>query len=342
MSHTTYVEPYVKADGTKVRGHIRHVRGEEGGGGGSHGTSDSGSYVVRESDPQRGRRDWRSRAAEQRKPMSAGVSRAQMRDFVAGGAPGGETLASRPMPQPSPDEVREGLRDPKASDMLRATFKTGQVSRTAGQRKWLAAQMSREERERLADTYDESVVRSGKKVFMSRHLKDKIARGELSVPQDVVEETLATFSESFIEYNVTERNGRESRRVLLRNYGVVREVRVKGRTCPANLCIVIDMDSCCMVTAYWNALNDRHATLNSNRYENPRISADGDPARKPKASTGGGTGHADDDGKALGEDAPPKRRRRRRHRRRRGGTGNKPQTEGGGGRGGSAPRQNPS
>ena len=35
MSHTTYVEPYVKADGTKVRGHIRHVRGEEGG----HGAS---------------------------------------------------------------------------------------------------------------------------------------------------------------------------------------------------------------------------------------------------------------------------------------------------------------
>ena len=242
--------------------------------------------------------------------MTSGVSGSQARDFLAGGAPGAGSLSARAMPAPSPDEVREGLRDPKISGMLHATFKTGQVSRTAGQRKWLAAQMDQDERERLADTYDESVVRSGKKVFMSRHLKDKIARGELSVPQDVVEETLATFSESFIEYSVTERGGRESRRVLLRNYGVVRDVNVRGGTCPANLCIVIDIDSCCMITAYWNALHDRHATLNSGRYEK----AGGVPPRQ-----GTSPRPVPEETASPSEETRPKRRRRRRRRRRSGG-----------------------
>jgi hypothetical protein len=181
---------------------------------------------------------------------------------------------------PTIEEVTVRMSDPATQEMLVATYKRGQVSRTKNQRKWLAAEMSDDDRESLAHGYDESVIYSNEVVHMSKHLKDKIGRGELSVPQAVVEETIKSFSASFLEYNVTEYRGRQSRRVLLRNNDIVRQVRVRGEVQDANLCIVLDIDTCCMVTAYWNATNDHHDTLNRSRYEAPQRDAKKPDARR--------------------------------------------------------------
>lgn len=360
----TYVEPYVKSDGTRVSGYYRHSR--EGEGGGSRGGSGGSGRGSGPGDAGHGghapdartspSREWSELPVEWRdsagraKPPRGGIDPGEL----AGNAlfeVSGETIRlTLTMPSPAPEhptveELSVRMSDPATQEMLVATYKRGQVSRTRNQRKWLAAEMSAEDRENIARDYDESVIQSQKVVHMSKHLKDKIARGELSVPQDVVEETLRSFGDSFLEYNVTEYRGRESRRVLLRNNDVKRRVRVRGREQDANLCLVLDIDTCCMITAYWNAADDHHDTLNRNRYErrdgrgrpqgtdrgngrrdDGRGGSQGSPRqdnrREPPAQAttsqgqGGDADHAD--GAPGGNGAGHKRRRRRRRRRRSG------------------------
>lgn len=296
---TTYVEPYVKSDGTRVKGHYRHVhpgegerstssQGTAGGRGGQVGAQGTSSQPTQSASPSQAS-EWSSLPSQWRE----GAGRPE----VPGGGIDGNSLScsvqgdqtSLTVSVPSHltvEEVSVRLSDPQTQEMLVATYKRGQVSRTDNQRKWLAAEMSRDERENLARDYDESVICSNKVVYMSRHLKKKIEDGELSVPQDVVEETLRTFADSFVEYSLTTmRNGQQSRRVLLRNNNITRRVRVKGQEQDANLCIVLDIDTCCMVTAYWNAANDQHDTLNRSRYEH---ASRGRGAGKGHGQGGGG------------------------------------------------------
>lgn len=298
---TTYVESYVRSDGTKVKGHVRHVHPGDGGGGESRrpnspGTGSRGwhgSNATSQGPFQSGGSDWSSlnngwrNGAGPSKAPRGGINPSSL---AGRGAFGDSMSVSAQAPiHPPIDNVIAGMSDPATQEMLKATYKRGQVSRTKGQRKWLAAELSDEDRDNLAKDYDESVICSNKVVYMSRHLKDKVARGELSVPQDVVEETLRSFVDSFIEYNVTEYNGKQSRRVLLRNNDISRKVNVRGKVQDANLCLVLDIDTCCMITAYWNAADDHHDTLNRNRYEgrkaHGRRGGNGDGRRH-----GGGTG----------------------------------------------------
>lgn len=292
---TTYVEPYVKSDGTKVKGHIRHVHGEEGesrhsgGAGGSHNGGQGGTPSSQSGEWSSLREGWRD-GAKPSKPPKGGIDPKRFAKNPVCEVADGMIHVSMPVPSSAPahptiEEVTVRMSDPATQEMLVATYKRGQVSRTKGQRKWLAAEMSDDDRTQLAHDYDESVVYSNKIVYMSGHLRDKIARGELSVPQDVVEQTLHSFSDSFIEYSVTERNGNQSRRVLLRNNDIIRQVNVRGQVQDANLCLVLDIDTCCMVTAYWNAANDHHDTLNRNRYEHDRGNGKG-----RRNGSGGGNG----------------------------------------------------
>lgn len=301
---TTYVESYVRSDGTKVRGHIRHVHGGDGHGSSSSVSGGSPSGAMSSSEWSSLDGGWRDGAGRS-KPPRGGIDPKNVASIGQSWQP-----SAAPMPAPSHmgmDEMVARVSDPATQEMLVATYKRGQVSRTQGQRKWLAAELSDEDRESLARDYDESVIYSNKVVYMSRHLKDKVARGELSVPQDVVEETLRDFTGSFIEYNVTERGGRQSRRVLLRNNDISRKVSVRGKVQDANLCLVLDIDTCCMVTAYWNAADDHHDTLNRNRYEGGkapgRRGGNGDGRRH-----GGGMG-SNDSRQPSGQDGKSGERR---------------------------------
>lgn len=310
---TTYVESYVRSDGTKVRGHVRHVHGGDGPGGSPRG---GGKGSAPGSVPSSGdwsslRGEWRDGAGRSKAPKGGINPNSLISD--------GRVQVTLPMPASAPahptiEEVTVRMSDPATQEMLVATYKRGQVSRTKNQRKWLAAELSDEDRTQLARDYDESVLCSNKVVYMSGHLRDKVARGELSVPQDVVEETLRNFADSFIEYNVTERNGQQSRRVLLRNNSVRRQVNVRGREQEANLCLVLDIDTCCMITAYWNAADDHHDTLNYNRYERGgQGGPHGDRGAQGRSQgngnpRGSSPGHGPQDGNGGGG-----KRRRRRH-----------------------------
>lgn len=149
-----------------------------------------------------------------------------------------------------------------------ATFKTGEISVTYGQRKWLAREMSDEEIQEI-ETKLQATIEFGCIPYESEHLKSKIDNGELTFDRDVLSYAFDDFKASLIEYNETPiSDGRVEHRVLLRPPSYIKPVyEAKSQTTvDANLCFVLCIDNLKIVTAYWNAVNDNHATLKRRRY----------------------------------------------------------------------------
>lgn len=311
QGETIWVDSYVKDDGTLVKGYYRHQRTGDGpspssgtgrsGGGGRHSShrQAGGQASPSRSDWSSLSGDWRN-GAESAKAPKGGIDHRELTDGVAARISGDSLRLDIRLPQDAPahptvEEVSVRMSDPATQEMLVATYKRGQVSRTRNQRKWLAAEMDADDRSQIAKDYTDSVLNSNKVVFKSRHLREKERRGELSVPDDVVRETLRAFDKSFIEYSETRKRDGVSRRVLLRNNDVARKVRVRGREQDANLCIVVDVDTCCLVTAYWNAANDHHSNLNRSRYQHQGAGNDGNGRNR-------GKGGKRQDGRRGGQD----------------------------------------
>lgn len=106
---------------------------------------------------------------------------------------------------------------------------------------------------------------------VSRHLADK---GSVTFnPYDVkrmMEDV--NLDKNIIEFNKKVLfDGTISRRILIRD-SEVDYVRLEDRNgkvfeADANLCIVVDLDKWCLVTAYWNlATDNHHQTINWSRY----------------------------------------------------------------------------
>ena len=147
----------------------------------------------------------------------------------------------------------------------RGTFKRGQVSETRNQTKWLASQLSEDARHDICASMAYTLMTTTP--YLSRHLRDKVSSNELTVDMQTIRETLDGMEANMVEYNETVRFGKTERRVLLRDYGIVHTIMVGNRRVPSNLCFVINIDTACIVTAYWNRAHDRHDTLDERRYE---------------------------------------------------------------------------
>lgn len=146
----------------------------------------------------------------------------------------------------------------------------GHVSYTAGQRKYLASQLSKEQIAVLSGHLRMALRRRGG-IEYSEHVKSGIRAGKVSIPFGAFRGTLKGFlsdGSGLIEYNETMmRDGRLHHRVLLRNNGCVFVADLDGYEQASNLCVVIDVDTATVVTAYLNAADDNHQTLRKERYQ---------------------------------------------------------------------------
>ena len=144
--------------------------------------------------------------------------------------------------------------------MHRGTFKTGTVNRTYGQRKWHISQMTEET---LADIHfrlRQTIQWKGWR--LSDHL---LKKDNITFSPEIIQRVINTGD--IIEYNETPSRGRTSRRVLLRNSYDTHKINTNVGITKSNLCIVIEIDTGDVITAYWNDANDNHNTINMCRYE---------------------------------------------------------------------------
>lgn len=150
-----------------------------------------------------------------------------------------------------------------------ATFKHGQVSVTDNQVKIHRSQISELDLERIMDRIDDSFD-NGQKLRLTRHVKDKIYDGEIDLYLDDVKDILDDLStDKIIEYNErTFESGEVSQRALIRSDDVVNcYVKKYKKNKDCNLCVVVDVNTLDVVTAYYNAVDDNHDNINMDRYD---------------------------------------------------------------------------
>lgn len=106
------------------------------------------------------------------------------------------------------------------------------------------------------------------KIHKSYHAKNNGISAELKYIQYVLYKD--NIKDLIIEYNETPTKNGIERRVLIRdNEEIVVEYNsdTEGKFIEkSNLCFVICIDTCKIVTTYYNTSNDSHNTLNLNRY----------------------------------------------------------------------------
>lgn len=136
--------------------------------------------------------------------------------------------------------------------------KRGYVSRTAGQDKMHVSTMTIDE----VNMIHEYLLTSAKnsKPSLTYHLAQKIVSGEIKFTEAQLVETLANAS-NLVEFN----SQVDSIRGLYRSAKDY-EVLLDGKLQLANLCIVINLDTLEVITAYYNKASDSHDTINPDRY----------------------------------------------------------------------------
>lgn len=144
--------------------------------------------------------------------------------------------------------------------MYKGTFKTGTISHTQGQKKWHASQISEETLDTIRFRLRQTIQRKGWR--LSYHLQKK---DNLTFSPEIIQYVIDTGD--VIEYNETPRRDKTSRRILLRNLCDKHKVNTNIGVTESNLCVVIDIDNGNVVTAYWNAANDNHKTIDMHKYE---------------------------------------------------------------------------
>lgn len=144
--------------------------------------------------------------------------------------------------------------------MYKATFKKGTVSRTNNQKKWHVSQISKVTLSAISYKFHQTIQTKGWR--LSWHLQKK---ANLTFSTEIIQRVLNTGD--IIEYNETRQKYRKSRRILLRDSHDTYETNTNDGVTESNLCIVVDIDSGDVITAYWNAADDNHKNINMRRYE---------------------------------------------------------------------------
>lgn len=150
--------------------------------------------------------------------------------------------------------------------MLSGNFKVGQDSHNPQQTKVLARDID----SRILTNIYAYIMRAFPRdgfIHMSRHLVAKTRRERLSIDFGAIRDTIWGGASNVIEVSRLDRWRTTHMRVLMRDYGIRRQVRIDGRITACNACFVLDLTTQELVTFYWNEATDRHATLNPYHYE---------------------------------------------------------------------------
>lgn len=145
------------------------------------------------------------------------------------------------------------------TEKVNQQIQRGRVKKTLNQKKKHASQMSMEELLFLKERI--KVVAYNYR--FSAHFEDsRRLFDELSIERLL---NAPNAESCIIEYNETD----ESRRVLLRSdFSVPVKLGIRKKTVKtdANLCLVVDLYTAEIITAYWNQATDNHANIDMNRY----------------------------------------------------------------------------
>lgn len=136
----------------------------------------------------------------------------------------------------------------------------GQVKKTNNQIKKHVSQMSFIELNHIVSFFKNETAKHD--ITLSYHLRDKVMNGEVVLNTPMLANIFDNVNQSIIEYNVT--NG--TPRLLLRSLSQ-ENIMIDNQYQNTNLCIVIDLLSFRIVTAYHNLANDYHAKINYDRYD---------------------------------------------------------------------------
>lgn len=136
----------------------------------------------------------------------------------------------------------------------------GQAKKTNNQIKKHVSQMSFIELNNVVNFFKNETVKHD--ITLSNHLKDKVMNSEVVLNTPMLANIFGNVSQSIIEYNVT--NG--TPRLLLRSSSQ-ENIMIDNKYQYTNLCIVIDLLSFRIVTAYHNLANDFHDEIDYNRYD---------------------------------------------------------------------------
>jgi len=141
----------------------------------------------------------------------------------------------------------------------------GQVKKTNNQIKKHVSQMSFIELNNVVNFFKNETVKHD--ITLSNHLKDKVMNGEVVLNTSMLTNIFDNVNQSIIEYNETN----DKPRLLLRSLSQ-ENIMIDNKYQYTNLCIVIDLLSFRIVTAYHNLANDFHDEIDYNRYnENMKV-----------------------------------------------------------------------
>lgn len=138
--------------------------------------------------------------------------------------------------------------------MLKAEIKRGTVRSTNNQRKKHYTQFTKKELELIEQRLSQLNFNV---IVGSIHLQTKKA-----ITYNVEDVRNVINNHDVIEYNLTKKRGMYQKRVLLKGKDVVETDQGK-----ANLCIVVNLKTAEIVTAYYNIIGDDHRTINWDRYD---------------------------------------------------------------------------
>lgn len=132
------------------------------------------------------------------------------------------------------------------------------VKQTKSQTKKHYKQFTPDEKSILASVV-KSIRSHSDNLQLSNHTKNHIPFFSLKLASQVLESCY------IIEFNLTVKHGTESPRVLLRSKKVL-PIIVDGKVENANVCMVLDIKSNQIITAYLNTCSDKHSTIHMDRY----------------------------------------------------------------------------
>lgn len=148
-------------------------------------------------------------------------------------------------------------------------IKAGKVKFTNNQIKKHYSQINNEEFE-----YIENILKNMKRLYLTNHLKNKIIWNAIDFADiDICEYILDKLNEDnlsrfIIEFNrVEDKRLGNSNRVLLRFDDNVYVLNKNNNRLKCNICVVLNLNTNQIITAYFNKANDYHVNINMNRYD---------------------------------------------------------------------------
>ena len=136
----------------------------------------------------------------------------------------------------------------------------GKIKKTDNQVKKHISQMSFSELHNVVNFFKNYTAKND--ITLTNHLKNKIINGEVVLNTNMLANIMDNVSQSIVEYNVTD----DKPRLLLRS--LKQEIiLIDDKYQNTNLCIVVDLLTFKIITAYHNLADDNHDDFDLSRYD---------------------------------------------------------------------------